>query len=161
MSKEDRLKLNVLAKGRTIPTGSTALAKITPNNDCKSIVVHGTNLGSNIGYKFDSNMLNTLFITPYLTQVLVGMLLGDANIRKPGKNGQPQIQYNQGFVHLNHILHIFFLLSPILTHLPSLVQRRDSTLYLHLHTRCLACLSPLYDLFLANGKKRIPINICH
>ena len=60
--------------------------------------------------KFDSNMLNTLFITPYLTQVLVGMLLGDANIRKPGKNGQPQIQYNQGFVHLNHILHIFFLI---------------------------------------------------
>jgi hypothetical protein len=64
------------------------------------------------------------------------------------------LQYNQGFVHLNHILNIFFILSPILTHLPSLVQRRDLSFYLHLlrSTRCLACLIPLYDLLIVNGR---------
>ena len=31
-----------------------------------------------------------------MTGVLVGLILGDANIRRPGKNGNPQIQFNQG-----------------------------------------------------------------
>lgn len=68
--------------------------------------------------------------------------------------GGQGLQYNKSFVHLNHILHIFFILSPILSHLPSLVQRRDLSIFLHLHTRCLACLIPLYDLFIVNGKKK-------
>ena len=67
-----------------------------------------SNLGYNIGFKFDSNTLNNIFISPFIIQVLIGILLGDGNIRKPNKNGNPQIQYNQGFVHLNHILNIFF-----------------------------------------------------
>jgi hypothetical protein len=41
--------------------------------------------------------------------VLVGLLLDDANIRRSWKNGNPQLQYNQGFVNLNYILHIFLL----------------------------------------------------
>lgn len=159
MPKSVRAKLNILAKARTIPTGSTTLTKLTPNNNCKSIIVYGSNLGSNTGFKLDSNTLNNIFISPSIIQLLIGILLGDGNIRKPYKNGNPQIQYNQGFVHLNHILNIFFILSPILTHLPSLVQRRDLSFYLHLHTRCLACLIPLYDLLIVNGKKKIPDTI--
>jgi hypothetical protein len=46
-----------------------------------------------------------------------------------------------------------------LTHLPSLIQRRDLSFYLHLHTRCLPCLTPVYNLFIVNGKKKIPDNI--
>jgi LAGLIDADG DNA endonuclease family len=159
MPKSVRAKFNILVKARTIPTCSTTLTKLIPNNNCKSIVVYGSNIGSNIGFKLDSNTLNNIFITPFIKQVLIGILLGDGNIRKPYNNGYPQIQYNQGFVHLNHILHIFFILilSPILTHLPSLVQRRDLSFYLHLHTRCLACLIPLYVLFIVNGKKKYSI----
>ena len=58
MPKAVRAKLNILAKARTIPTGSITLTKLTPNNNCKSIVVYGSNLGSNIGFKLDSNTLN-------------------------------------------------------------------------------------------------------
>lgn len=81
--------------------------------------------------------------------------MGDANIRRPWKNGNPQLQYNQGFVNLNYILHISQILSPILPHLPSLIQQRDLSLYLHIHSRCLSCLNPLYNLFIKNGIKTI------
>jgi hypothetical protein len=41
-------------------------------------------------------VLNTLYLTPFIFNVLIGNLLGDANIRIPGKKGNPQIQFNQG-----------------------------------------------------------------
>ena len=44
-----------------------------------------------------------------MTGVLVGLILGDANIRRPGKNGNPHIQFNQGFVHLEYVLFVFSL----------------------------------------------------
>lgn len=89
MPKAVRAKLNILAKARTIPTGSITLTKLTSNNNCKSIVVYGSNLGSNIGFKLDSNTLNNIFLTPFIKQVLIGILLGDGNIRKPYNNGNP------------------------------------------------------------------------
>lgn len=62
-----------------------------------------------------------------MTGVLVGLILGDANIRRPGKNGNPHIQFNQGFVHLEYVLFVFSLLSPLCTHFPSLIQQRDGS----------------------------------
>jgi len=149
------MDFNVLPKSRIIKIGSTELNKIESNNECKSLVVYGSNLGSNIGFRLTPTVLNTLYITPFIFNVLIGNLLGDANIRIPNKKGNPQIQFNQGFIHLEYILHLFQILSPIVTHLPSLIQRRDLTFYLMLYTRCLACLFPLYHLFIIDGVKRI------
>ena len=61
MSKETRDKLNILQKSRIIPINSLQnkkLRKIEPNNDCKSVVVHGLNLGSNIGLRLSKKSLN-------------------------------------------------------------------------------------------------------
>ena len=154
MSKEQREKLNILQKSRIISIKSK-LKKIESNNDCKLIAIYGSNLGSNIGLRLSQQSLNDLYLTPLIQQILVGILLGDANIRIVGKNGKPHIQYNQGFIHLDHILYLSYLLSPILTHFPSLVQQRDLSTYLHLHTRALSSLIPLYELFIENGVKKI------
>ena len=154
MSKEQRDKLNVLQKSRKISINSN-LKKIEPDNDCKIIVIHGSNLGSNIGLRLSQQSLDNLYLTPLIQQILVGILLGDANIRKVGKNGNPHIQYNQGFIHLEHILYLSYFLSPILTHFPSLVQQRDLSTYLHLHTRAFSSLVPLYELFIKDGVKQI------
>jgi len=159
MSKEERNKYNILTQSRTIPIGSTSLKKIWPNYVTKSLVPYGKGLNSNMGYQFNPYIFKYTYITPLITQILVGILLGDGNIRKPTPNGNPQIQYNQGFNSLSHMLNISLLLSSILTHFPSLVKSRDMKLYLHLYSRCLACLIPLYNLFIVNGKKRIPLNI--
>ena len=154
MSKETRDKLNILQKSRIISI-SSKLKKILPNNDCKLIVIYGSNLGSNIGLRLNQQSLDNLYLTPLIQEILVGILLGDANIRKVGENGKPHIQYNQGFIHLNHILYLSNLLSPILTHYPSLVQQRDLSTYLHLHTRAFSSLVPLYELFIKDGVKQI------
>jgi LAGLIDADG DNA endonuclease family len=159
MSKEVRDKLNVLQKSRIISINSTKLKKIEPNNECKLIAIYGSNLGSNIGLRLSQQSLDNLYLTPLIQQILVGILLGDANIRKVGENGKPHIQYNQGFIHLNHILYLSYLLSPILTHYPTLVQQRDLSTYLHLHTRALSSLIPLYELFIRNGVKKISPSI--
>jgi hypothetical protein len=71
-------------------------------------VVYGKYLGSNIGYKLDTYSLTNIYLTSLIKQILVGLLLGDGNIRKPTPNSNPQIQDNQGFVHLNHMLIMFF-----------------------------------------------------
>jgi hypothetical protein len=154
MSKAERDKLNILQKSRII-TKNIKLKKIEPNNDCKLIAIYGSNLGSNIGLRLSQKSLDNLYLTPFIQQILAGILLGDANIRIVGTNGKPHIQYNQGFIHLEHILYLSYLLSPILTHFPSLVQQRDLSTYLHLHTRALSSLIPLYDLFIENGVKKI------
>lgn len=49
-----REKSDVLCASRTIPVASTRLSKIEQNAHSKSIVVYGTNLGSNIGFKLNS-----------------------------------------------------------------------------------------------------------
>lgn len=90
ISNGERRKLIVLSKGRTIPIGSNKLLTIKSNNSSKSLVVHGSNLGSNIGHRLNYNDLNNLYLSSVLTQVLVGLLLGDANIRQPSKN----LKYN-------------------------------------------------------------------
>lgn len=108
-----------------------------------------------MGYKLNMSSLNGIYLSPFIKEVLVGMMLGDGSIRRPGKKGQPQFQYNQGFIHLKHILHVSLILSPLLTHFPTLIQQRDTTMYLHLQSRCLLCLNPLYDLFIKDGVKTI------
>jgi hypothetical protein len=103
MSKSLRDKLNVLPKSRTIPVVSNKLIPLEPNNNCNKLVSYGSNLGSNVGLKLNISSLNSIYLTPYIKEVLVGLILGDANIIRPGKKGQPQIQYNQGLIHLEHM----------------------------------------------------------
>jgi hypothetical protein len=155
MTKTFRTKYNILPKSRTIPVVSNKLNVIKPNNNNVSLILHGLDLSSNIGYKLNSSSLNEIYLSPFIKEMLIGLLLGDANIRRHWKNGNPQLQYNQGFVNLNYILHISQILSPILPHYPSLIQQRDFSMYLHIHSRCLGCLNPLYDLFIKNGVKTI------
>ena len=65
MSKEQRDKLNVLQKSRKISINSN-LKKIEPDNDCKIIVIHGSNLGSNIVLRLSQQSLDNLYLTPLI-----------------------------------------------------------------------------------------------
>jgi hypothetical protein len=87
------------------------------------------------------------------------MMLGDGHIRKAALKGNPYIIFNQGFVHLEYALFLMLFLGPICARYPLLVQRRDGSFYLQINTRCLACLTLIYDLFVINGIKTIPVNI--
>jgi hypothetical protein len=83
MPKDIRAKSHILAADRTIKIGSNTLSKIAPNNTSTNIVLHGTGLGSNIGHKLNRADLNNIYLTPLLQEILIGIILGDGNIRKP------------------------------------------------------------------------------
>nr|UEV87057.1 hypothetical protein [Grifola frondosa] len=159
MSKEIRNKQNILIKGKTIKISQKNLQSIIPNNKVKSLVLYGTNQGSTLGLRLTQNNLNNLFLTQIQKDIIIGIMLGDCHIKKISVNGQPMIQYNQGFVHLPYVLFLFQYLTPLCTHYPSLVQRRDGTFYLQFYSRCLLALNQIYDLFVINGVKTIPNNI--
>jgi hypothetical protein len=83
MAKTLREKYYILPKSRTIPVVSNKLNVIKPQNNNVSLVLHGLGLSSNIGYKLNSSSLNGIYLSPFIKEVLVGLLLGDANIRRP------------------------------------------------------------------------------
>src|SRR6266481_198634 len=86
-------------------------------------------------------------------------MLGVAYIKKKRSNGNAMIQFNQGFVHLPYVLFIIQNLVPLCTHYPLLMQARDGSFSLHLYTRCLLSLNPIFNLFIVNRKKIISANI--
>jgi cytochrome c oxidase subunit 1 len=52
---------------------------MTPNTSCLSLVPHGSNLGSTVGYpNFTKILQHMVLIQPYLYGVIVGLLLSDA-----------------------------------------------------------------------------------
>jgi hypothetical protein len=64
---------------KTISIGSNKLQPLNPQNNCTSLVVRGSNLGSNIGLRFNNRDLKTLYLTSFISQVLVGILIADGN----------------------------------------------------------------------------------
>src|ERR1035438_9975182 len=72
------------------------LTLILPNNNCTNLVPYGTNLGSTVGFNLNSVHRDIIFLTPYLKQVLVGLILGDGNLRLTEAKINPFFQFNQG-----------------------------------------------------------------
>lgn len=157
ISNQERISRYVLSKARTINVGLKGLQKINPNIISKSLVLYGENQGSTVGLKLSQFALDNIFLTEIQKEIIIGIMLGDGYINKP--NNTPKIQHVQGYVHLSYSLFLFQFLAPLCNHFPSLVQQRDGSFSLNIHTRCLACLNPIYDLFIVNGIKQIPLNI--
>ena len=108
-------------------------------------------MGVSLGLRLESWILNSIFLTKTQKSIIIGLMLGDGHIRRASTNGNPYIFIS------------FFSASPAYASVryPLLVQRRDGSFYLQMNTRCLACLISIYDLFIVNGVKTIPANICY
>ncbi len=70
---------------------------ILPNSSCKALICWGTNLGSTVGFSFNSYQRNVTQIPPFHFMVLVGLMLSDACIQKRCKNAR--LEFSQGFLH--------------------------------------------------------------
>jgi len=155
MSKKEREAKYIYPKSRTITVSSNTLQKIESNFICSSIVKYGQYSGSVLGFRLSQHTLNSIFLSHEQKEILVGILLGDGYIQKKSQNGNALIQFNQGYLHLQYILHVSYKLSSLCTHFPLLILSRDGSFSLKLSTRCLLCLNPMYDLFIKNKKKTI------
>jgi hypothetical protein len=151
----------VLPKSITLQVLRVPLTRIMATTTCLALVVYGTDIGSTMGYSLTNPMRAALFLTPLMEQILVGILLGDASLRRVNANGSPAIMFKQGFLHLEYILWVTMQLAPILTQWPSLRLRRDLSAFLDVTTRSLPCLDPIYNLFIVNGVKVITMDLIH
>jgi len=133
-----------------------SLTNIHPNNDCTALVVYGTNLGSSVGLALSNAARSLMFLTPFVMEVLVGLLLGDGCITISTTGASPFFQFNQGVMHIDYIFYVFSILSHYCTHLPSYNHRKNDTDLLQLYTRSLPCFNYLFNLFYVNKIKVIP-----
>lgn len=122
---EERKKAYIYPKDVTIDVRSITLTKIIPNTICTAIVIWNQFHYCSIGLRLTPANLSLIALTQVQSEILIGILLGDGNIRKPSKNGNPQVQFKQGFTHLVYVLYLFSYLSSICSHFPTLVRTRD------------------------------------
>jgi LAGLIDADG DNA endonuclease family len=99
----------------------------------------------------------------YHRSIFVGILLGDASIRKIKLvNNNARIIFTQSFVNFPYFWYVFMELYPYCASLPrSEVTKIGSKKYYRmiLATRNYFCLNELYDMFIIKGKKCVPNDI--
>ena len=98
-----------------------------------------------------------------LRQIIVGLLLGDANGQKQGVN--VRLRFGQGVVHLEYLMHLYELFKPYCSMVPkfsnSILDKSTRKIHssIHFNTFSLPCFNELHELFYVDGKKVIPANI--
>ncbi len=116
--------------------------------------------------KFMTKAERSLFsLSADLKAILVGLILGDLNVRKQGRSINAMLCFEQGLVHKDYIFHLYDLFKSYCLSAPKTTNRlpdkRTGKIYTRVtfKTRSLPCFNELYDLFYPEGKKVIPSNI--
>jgi hypothetical protein len=100
-----------------------------------------------------------------LKQILIGLILGDLHIPKKTLNSNPYLQFAQGTVHEQYLMHLYDLFSSYCKSAPKIINelpdKRTGKIYTKVRfiTRSLPCFNELYELFYPEGNKIIPLNI--
>ena len=98
-----------------------------------------------------------------LRQIIVGLLLGDANGQKQGVN--VRLRFGQGVVHIEYLMHLYELFKTYCSMVPkfsnTILDKRTRKIHssIHFNTFSLPCFNPLYEDFYVDGSKVVPQNI--
>lgn len=134
--------------------------------------------GSNINFNFFhsssqalkkrlTNLERSKFkLDPFIKQVLIGSLLGDAHMRKFSDKANARLVFSQGIQNTSYLLHLYNLFKEYVWTSPKIsIVTNKNTQKLNFHfsfaTLALPCFNELYELFYisASRKKIIPNNI--
>jgi hypothetical protein len=100
-----------------------------------------------------------------LKNILVGLVLGDLNILKQKTSVNVNLQFCQGTVHKEYLIHLYDLFQIYCGMAPKTIIRspdkRTGISYssIYFRTYALPCFNELYELFYINGIKIVPSNI--
>jgi hypothetical protein len=95
-------------------------------------------------------------------QIIVGLLLGDLNIRKLGTGHNPHMRFDQSTIHEEYLWHLYERFSVFCLTAPKTIVRlpdkKTGKIYssIRFSTRALPCFNKLYNLFYPNGLKLVP-----
>jgi len=105
-----------------------------------------------------------MYLSSFHLGVMVGVLLGDAYMRREGDNRNARILFGQSLVNFRYLWFVFTLLSPYCAGLPYL----DSSVIKGVRhynakftTRTYTVMNKLYDMFYVEGIKVVPQEIYH
>lgn len=105
-----------------------------------------------------------MYLSSFHLGVMVGVLLGDAYMRREGDNRNARILFGQSLVNFPYLWFVFTLLSPYCAGLPYL----DSSVIKGVRhynakftTRTYTIMNKLYDMFYVEGIKVVPQEIFH
>ena len=100
-----------------------------------------------------------------LQDILVGLILGDLCVRKPKTCVNVKLQFCQGLLHKEYLMHLYDLFKIYCGTAPKTISpapdKRTGKIYetLRFYTFSLPCFDNLLNLFYLEGKKIIPGNI--
>lgn len=103
-----------------------------------------------------------MHISSFHLSIIVGIILGDAHLRRRTKNGNPHIIFGQSFVNFPYLWHVFTLLSSYCAGMPYI----DNTIIkgkrhyrVIFNTRTYIVFNQIYDMFIIKGVKVVPQEI--
>ena len=66
------------------------------DNNCKNLVLYGSNLGSTLGMdRFSKTLQNLIFLTPNFYSIVVGQLLSEGWLEKYSLNSNTRFKFKQ------------------------------------------------------------------
>jgi len=104
-------------------------------------------------------------LTDDLKDILVGLILGDLNVKKQTKNSNAILCFEQGFAHKDYLFYLYHKFEIYCSKAPTTANRlpdkRTGNVYTRIYfkTKALPCFNYYYDLFYPKGIKTIPENI--
>jgi hypothetical protein len=100
-------------------------------------------------------------LTQVQMEILVGVLLGDCHAQRGSVKGNTRLQFEQGTVNSEYLVHLYSVFAPYCGTAPKVYTRPSGRASISFQTLSSPIFTEFHDLFYSNGVKIVPPTIGH